>query len=65
MIISPQNSSQNENCVRQKLQRKQKHAFYVQYFFSPENRAVYEMFKHMVEPDRPQIIYVSHTLHAG
>jgi hypothetical protein len=36
------------------------------FFFSPENRAVYEiMSKNMVEPGNPQIMYVSHTSHAG
>ena len=33
-----------------------KHTFYVQYFFSSENRAVYDiMWKNMVESDRSQI----------
>jgi hypothetical protein len=48
-------SSYNETCLRQKMQRKSKHKFYVQKLFS-ESRIVYEiMWKNMVEPGRPQM----------
>jgi len=47
-------SSWNEKCFRQELQGKSKHTFYVQYP-PPNNRAVYEMWKFMVNPERSQI----------
>ena len=49
-------SSQNEKCFTQKLQRKSKHIL-CPIPFSPfifENRAVYEMWKNIVQSDRPK-----------
>ena len=49
------NSSYNEKCFKQKLQRKSKHTFYVQQLLS-ENRTLYEiMCKNMVDPATPQM----------
>jgi hypothetical protein len=49
------NSSQNEKCVRQKLQRKSKNTFYVQQLIF-ENRAFYEiMWNNIAEQGRPQV----------
>jgi len=36
--------------------RKSEHTFFFNNFFSPENRAVYDlMWKNMAQPDRPQM----------
>ena len=50
------NSSQNEKCFRQTLQRKSKHTFHVQYIYIFLNRALCEILqKNIVEPSKPHI----------
>jgi len=50
------NSSSNKEYFRKTFVENLKTNIYLQYFFFPENRAVYEiMWKNMVNPDRQQI----------
>jgi hypothetical protein len=62
-------SSKNRKCFGQKLYRKPKHTFYVQWiFFFSENRTVYEIIpKNVVETEGPQMTsqYGAYALHAG
>jgi hypothetical protein len=46
----------NEKYFWQKLQRKSKHTFYVQWLFFSESHTIYEiMCKNVLQPDRPQL----------
>jgi len=48
-------SSWNEKCFRQKVHRKSKHTFYIQYLFF-EYRVIYEkMWKNIVKTGKPQM----------